>query len=128
MMRVSYLTVPVVILALFVLGCGQVAPNASSAGEVVPKIDSPTISSEGEVGPQLIPVVAGNPIGNCCPKGFDLVEVGTLHPEDRNGDANVCRKILNGNTLNIDNNASGECVTRCPPGTIPPDCLPDPDA
>ena len=128
MKKVTYLTASLVILALFVLGCGQGAPNASSRNEVVPQTDVPIVSSEDESVPQLTHGVEGNPTGNCCPEGFSLEEVGTLHPADLNGDANVCQKVTPGGTVTIDNNAPGECVTRCPEGTIPPDCLPDPDA
>ena len=73
MKKVTYLTAPVVILALFVLalGCGQGAPTSTSGNEVVPQIDVPVVSSEGEVGAQLTPELAGKPNGNCCPPGFD---------------------------------------------------------
>ena len=124
MKKVSYLIAPLVILALFVFGCSQESPTSAGESEGTQKVDAPAVSSESVT---YSAEAMGNPIGNCCPEGFDLVEVGTLHPADRNGDANVCRKILNGNTLNIDNNAIGECEPLCPEGTIPPDCLPDPD-
>ena len=119
MKRVSYLTAPLMILALFVLGCGQGALTASSGNDVVPKIDVPTVPSVDEVGLQLIPEAVGNPIGNCCPEGFDLEVVGTLNPADRNGDANVCRKDRPGGAITIDNNAPGNCVL-CSDGSVPP--------
>ena len=114
MKKVSYLMAPLMILALFVLGCGQGAPTASSANEVVPQIDAPTVSSEDEVGPQLIPVVAGNPNGNCCPPDFILGPLGFENPADLNGDGLFCRKLLAGATIIIDNNFPGECIP-CPP-------------
>ena len=82
MKNTSYLTAPVVILALFVSGCGQEAPTASRGNEVVPKIDAPAVSSEIVA---LSPEAAGNPIGACCPDGFSLVVVPG-NPADRNGD------------------------------------------
>ena len=121
MKKVSYLTAPVVILALFVLGCGQGAPNASSRNEVVPQPDTPTVSSEDEVGSQLTPDLIGNPNGNCCPPGFDLAATaGTGNPTDRNGDNAVCQKVTPGGFFLIDNNFPGDCVAPC----IPPLCVP----
>lgn len=118
MKKVSYLIAPVVILALFVLGCGQGAPTASSGNDVVPKVDAPAVSSEDEVGPQLIPVVTGNPTGSCCPEGFDI-DFDSGNPADLNGDDHICRKVTAGGTITIDNNTPGECA-RCPDGTVPP--------
>ena len=117
MKRVSYLTAPLVILALFVLGCGQGAPTSLSGNDVVPKIDAPAVPSVDEVGPQLTPELAGNPNGNCCPEGFVLVhEHG--NPADHNGDNAVCRMVTPGGTITIDNNTPGNCDPPC----VPPDC------
>ena len=116
MKKVSYLTALVVILALFVLGCGQGAPNASSRNEVVPQIDATTVSSEDETVPQQTPALAVNPIGNCCPPDF-VLEPGFGDPADRNEDGAVCRRITTGGTITIDNIAPSEC-TPC----LPPDC------
>ena len=114
MKKVYYLTAPLVILALFVLGCGQGAPNASSGNDVVPKIDAPTVPSVDETGPQLTPEVAGNPPVSCCPEGFD-VESGIGDPKDRNGDNVVCRKVTPAGTITIDNNGPGGCDAPCIP-------------
>lgn len=117
MKKVSYLMAPVVILALFVLGCGQGTPTASSANEVVPQIDAPNVSSVDEVSPQLTPELAGNPTGNCCPEGFDL-EFAPGNSTDRNGDERVCRRDRPGGTITVDNNAPGDCTPPC----LPPNC------
>ncbi len=118
MKNVSYLMAPVVILALLVLGCNQGAPTSTSGNEVVPQIDAPAVSSEDESVPQLTHGVEGNPIGNCCPEGFDIeIEVG--NPADLNGDDNICRKFTAGGTITIDNNAPGDCVL-CSDGSVPP--------
>ncbi|MCH7878637.1 MAG: hypothetical protein IH914_04900 [candidate division Zixibacteria bacterium] len=114
MKKVYYLTAPLVILALFVLGCGQGAPNASSGNDVVPKIDAPTVPSVDEVGSQLTPEAVGNPNGNCCPPGFDL-EFEPGNSTDRNGDGVVCRKVTPGGAITIDNNFPGDCSSTCPP-------------
>ena len=116
MKKVSYLTAPVVTLALFVLGCGQEAPTASSGKDVASKIDAPAVSSVDEVGPQLTPELAGNPIGNCCPEGFVFVLSLPGNPADLNGDGVVCHKVTAGGTITIDNNTPGVCsVPGCPP-------------
>ncbi|MCH7878636.1 MAG: hypothetical protein IH914_04895 [candidate division Zixibacteria bacterium] len=118
MKKVFYLTAPLVILALFVLGCGQGAPNASSGNEVVPKIDAPAVPSVDEAVPQLTPELVGNPNGNCCPQGFDIeIEVG--NPADHNGDDHICRKVTAAGAITIDNNAPGDCF-RCPDGSVRP--------
>jgi len=116
MKKVSYLTALVVILALFVLGCGQGAPNASSRNEVVPQKDVPTVSSENEVGTQLTPELVGNPNGNCCPVGFTLVFVELEQPADRNGDNLICVNITRGFDFAMDNNVA------CLDLPCPPDC------
>lgn len=114
MKKVPYLTAPVLILALFVSGCGQGAPNTSSGNELVPQINEPTVSSEDEVGTQLTPGLKGNPNGNCCPPGFVLVAAGFGNPANINGDGAVCQKVTAGGTLTIDNNFPGDCPI-CPP-------------
>ena len=119
MKKVFYLTAPLVILALFVLGCGQGALTASSGNDVVPKIDAPAVPSKDEVGPELTPELVGNPNGNCCPPGFILVSPAG-GPADLNGDGGVCRKVTLGGTITIDNNAPGDCPI--PPPCLPPDC------
>ncbi len=120
MKKAFYLTAPILILALFVLGlgCGQGAPTFTSANELVPQIDAPTVSSNDESVPQLTHGVEGNPTGNCCPEGFDF-EAGIGDPADRNEDGAVCRRVTAGGTITIDNNATGDC---CSP-FIPPGCV-----
>ena len=118
MKKTFYLTAPILILALFVLGCGQGAPTVTNANEVIPQIDVPIVSSEDESVPQLTHGVEGNPTGNCCPEGFVLLfEPG--NPTDRNGDDFVCLMVTAGGTITIDNIAPSEC-TPC----LPPDCEP----
>ena len=102
MKNLTYVTVPVVCLALLVLSCGQIAPTAPSQSEVVP----PPIAE-----PVFRPVAPGN----CCPEGFDL-DFDAGDPADRNGDTIICRKVTPGRTITIDNNVHGDC----PPPCIPP--------
>ena len=113
MKKVSYLTAPLVILALFVLGCAQGAPNASNGNEVVPKIDAPAVSSESVASSAE---TVGNPNGSCCPPAFFIVEAGPGNPANRNGDGFVCRKVTPGRTITIDNNSPGVC------DCVPPNC------
>ncbi len=108
MKKVSFLTKPVLILALFALSCSQGTPTDSNEDEVVPQIDAPAVSSVDEVGPQLTPVVVGNSSGRCCPEGFDF-EAGFEHPANRNGDGVVCKKVTTGGTITIDNTTPGDC-------------------
>ncbi|MCH7878635.1 MAG: hypothetical protein IH914_04890 [candidate division Zixibacteria bacterium] len=118
MKKVSYLTAPLMILALFVFGCSQESPTAAGESEGAPKIDAPTVSGVDEVGPQLTPEAAENPNGDCCPEGFVLeIEVG--NPADHNGDNHICRKDEPGGAITIDNNAPGNCVL-CSDGSVPP--------
>ena len=114
MKKVSYLTVPLVILALFVSGCSQESPTAASEPEGAPKTDAPAVPSVDEVGSQLTPELIGNPNGNCCPPDFILGPLGFENPADLNGDGLFCRKLIDGRTIIIDNNFPGECIP-CPP-------------
>ncbi|MCH7878634.1 MAG: hypothetical protein IH914_04885 [candidate division Zixibacteria bacterium] len=120
MKAISYLTAPLVILALFVLGCGQATPTASSGNEVVTKIDAPTVPSTDEVGSQLTAEAVGNPNGNCCPDNFFLA-LSLGNPSDINGDSAVCVKGSPGGPITIDNNVAGECE---PVGGCIPPCDP----
>ncbi|MCH9032724.1 MAG: hypothetical protein IIB00_10775 [candidate division Zixibacteria bacterium] len=123
MKNVPYLTTPVVILALFALGCSQNAPTAASGNEVVPKIGATNTPNEedvsqlsAETAEQLILELAGNPTGACCPDGFSLVVVPG-NPADRNGDGLICEGFPQGLLIFIDNNAPGDCGV---PPCIPP--------
>lgn len=119
MKNTSYLTAPVVVLALLVSGCSQEAPTAASGNESAQKLDAPAVSSEELVGPQLTPEVPVNPTGNCCPRLFFIVLAAPGDPADFNGDGAVCIKGTSGGTITIDNNNPGVCAP-CPDGTVPP--------
>lgn len=119
MKKITYLTAPVAVLALFASGCSQEAPTAASGNEGAQKIGAPAVSSEEQLDPQLVPEAARDSIGTCCPEGFNF-EAGFGDPADRNGDNAVCRKVTPGGaTITIDNTASGDC---CSP-FIPPGCI-----
>lgn len=101
------------IAALSLLGCGkQTNPvdvfDINASANPILNLSKPTLPfiTDGELdGEVVLQLIAGNPDGECCPAGFDIIGAGTSEV-DRNGDRAICRKFnpIDEATIFIDNN------------------------